>query len=119
MTPKQLLALTTKWQARLEMRHWEIDLKIARYWQMHQGALGMCSPVPESCKATITMLDPRDIPEDGHNEDFDIEVTLVHELLHCIFATFENEELTHERAQHAVIHGLARSLVRVAREGKK
>src|SRR5687768_14532970 len=75
--------LLAKWQKRLRVQDWRIDLRVCRVYDMpRDGVSGYIEMVEERKEAIIYIIDPRDVqPSNFPNPT---EVTLVHELLHLL-----------------------------------
>jgi hypothetical protein len=79
-TLEELSSLCAEWQERLRLQDWDIRLKIQRGREMHyDNNDGECRRIPELKIAYVYLNDPVDY--DGH-WPYDMEVTLVHELMH-------------------------------------
>jgi hypothetical protein len=88
-----LQELCALWQQRLRLQDWviRISIKRARAMRGAGGALGYAQYERSLKSAEIVLMDPIDHDE----EDFvhyDLEQTLVHELLHLHFAGYEAKE---------------------------
>ena len=81
MTPKALQKLLKRWQKTLGLGHWDIELKLVR--SIEGGSEGLCKPQAPYLMATIYLLDPKVHPNPKY---YNIEETLVHELIHCHMA---------------------------------
>lgn len=86
MKKSELEELLRRYQKRLRLQDWDIDLKIRRLSEMEIGLVATIDWEIEHKTATISMLDPRRRKEhyDGASE----EHLLVHELLHLHFIPF-------------------------------
>tara|TARA_R110000868_G_scaffold24258_3_gene96132 strand:- start:984 stop:1349 length:366 start_codon:yes stop_codon:yes gene_type:complete len=84
MTSKQLNAALTKWQKRLRIQDWDIELEVVDRSTIIDKAdsdvLGACQCFDTKKRAQILLLRPEDIKPGEDN----IEVILVHELLHVV-----------------------------------
>lgn len=131
--PRPLLELTMSmlrdrcevWQRILRLQDWDVQLEIVRQHVLSDGRLGECALGNNVRKARIRILDSRDI--DGqdmmdHDEAWDWELTLVHELLHVHMHDVtpdghkagSPEQIANERAVDAI----SKSLVMLARGGR-
>jgi hypothetical protein len=117
-SPADLEALCRRWQARLELTHWHVTIRIGRRWDLEsdQGyKAGRVRYVEELRVAEISLRDPVDKPPEIWIDD-DYEVYLVHELLHLHMAPFAAEDETPaDTAQEQMINALARAFVALAR----
>lgn len=105
------------WQDRLRLRDWEIRLTIGH----HFGKVGTCRKLSDYKDAEIQILHPTAICPTwmGNN---DLEVTLVHELLHLQGESLDDFIATSERwkdHQERFIELTAIALVRLRREAKQ
>ena len=112
----QLRKQCAYWQRALRLQDWEVKLTVSRRSQFTmprcQGVIDWVLPTRQ---AYITLLDPRDFP--GTPFMHDIEVTLVHELLHLYVAPFHADEDTlADHAQEQMIDALAQALVRLRKQ---
>jgi len=118
VTNEQLTELCTEWKERLGLQAWQVGIAFARHYEMELRGQGECSWTLDKLQAYIRILDPADYEP---NETFpqDIEKTLVHELLHLMFAPFDTERGTSEYGvQHQAIELLSRALVNLKREAE-
>jgi len=70
------------WQKRLHLEDWKVEVKIVRIWELEQGTLGHIDWSAPHRTATIKVLNPLDyeLPRDRIPQD--IELSVVHELVH-------------------------------------
>lgn len=79
---KNLSKLSAKWQKILRLQDWEVDINFYRSRDFtNPDALGECTFNINARSAVIKILDPID-----YEGEYDIEWTVVHELLHLHFA---------------------------------
>lgn len=83
---EHLRALCDKWQRRLRLEDWKIDLRLVRHYELEPGTAGNFTPVLERKEAVIKILVAGDRFESCLQTTE--EQTLVHELLHCHFESF-------------------------------
>ena len=106
------------WQEMLFLRDWNIELRIARQWDMlDSGTLAQCQWYIQRKDAIITVLHPDDLEGCArrfiNGEECDYDISLVHELLHLHFAAFHRDE--DETAHEQVINAISRGMVKVWR----
>lgn len=90
MTNSDLQALCAEWQSALRLQDWDIKAQFARQSKFNiSEAQGECRWVLSKKAALIFILDPIDYPTDTLWAQ-DPECTLVHELLHCHMAPFDD-----------------------------
>ena len=102
------------WQRQLRLQDWDIDVEIVRPLAI-EGKAGDTRTTREVRQAWIRISDPSLSEQDFPEHFLDIEVTLVHELLHVAFAA--NIE-THDEVEPA-IDATARALVALNRGEKR
>lgn len=84
MTLEELKASCMVWQERLRLQDWEIRLFISRHTLMDPDTSGNCRVIPRLKIADIHLIDPVD-SECMVGSTYDMEKTLVHELLHALY----------------------------------
>lgn len=102
-------ALLAFWQPVLRVADWhvlvQLDAKLEAY--------GVCQPDYTYKRALITLRDPA-APLPG----YDLEETLVHELVHLHFAAFDTQGGSPERtAEEQAVESLMRALIQLKRSG--
>ena len=119
-TEDELIKLCREWQECLRLEFWSIALRIARAREFDlENSQGECHWTLSTAVATIKILDPADYPITPFKQD--MEKTLVHELLHlhfCSFDTTEPKSLAESMMERTIDH-LARALVTLKREAKE
>lgn len=105
------------WKAALGLGAWTVDLKVVRHWDMpmNRPVTGCCERWPENQRAQIHLLDPLD--HGGSAFVVDLEVTLVHEILHIFHACGEHGTVAYLMEEQGV-EMTARALVRLRRQGE-
>ncbi len=92
LSPIQLDACLKKWQKILRLQDWDIDLRILPHAAFAQaGCAGECRTAQEHRSASIHILRPEDyaIVAGSETPDYDMEATLIHELIHVSLAMLE------------------------------
>ena len=103
--------LLREWQERLRLLDWDIRVEenVEVYgMDDNQGFVEFAEPNKE---AVISLLDPSQFVKDSYFT-YDVERTLVHELLHlklCLIDKSESE--TQNRLVHQIIEDLAKALI--------
>ena len=118
-TEAQLRHMCRRWQKRLRLQDWHADVRVLRLSEMDEESGCGQSFVREQCKdSSIGIVDPRDYKSDA-SFPYDMEVTLVHELIHLHLMPFEpaSRRETEHAAFEAAIDCLAEALVLLGREG--
>lgn len=117
----ELRLLMAYWQERLRLQHWDVKLKIARATDFSDtSARGENNWVQSTAESVIHILDPVDWPKNTPFEQ-DVEITLVHDLLHLHFSPFDNtakESQGKIMLERAIDH-IAKALVEVRRRTEK
>ena len=117
----ELELLCTYWQKKLRIYDWTIGLAIGRKDSFKvEGRAGEICITEANGSATILILDPVDYPKNSYIKQ-DMEVILVHELLHLRFfpdARNKQEELLGMLLMEQAIERTAQALVELRRSGK-
>ena len=116
---EQLTKLCCKWQRKLGLSHWIIGLRICHSDEMQAENVQASNKISLTNEyALISILDNEDYPDTPFEQD--MEVSLVHELLHIPFkyiADPDNGTLEYIHME-ALIERLARLLVKQSRNKK-
>lgn len=114
---QELQKLCAEWQKRLHLQAWNIDVNILPKNKMDlEDTDGEIWHSIESVDATINLLDPGDARRTQC--PYDMEMVLVHELLHTLFLPFapeDEKQLQHKFMERAIDH-IAHVLVEMKRE---
>lgn len=91
MLLQELQELCSFWQKKLRLQDWKIVVKIARHNQIDFESWARVEYCRSHKQATIYILDPTDDIYHRMVEEFpyDPEVSLVHELLHLHFESYD------------------------------
>lgn len=114
-TEDELKKLCAFWQNQLKLNNWRIAIGIERKTAFNNSqSTGEIDYVLPLGQAIIKVLDPLDYPNSPFKQD--MEITLVHELLHLYFAPFAplNNTLEHDFMENT-IEQLANILVAMKR----
>ena len=104
--------LLEKWKRRLGLRDWTIKLCVnCKPEEMMMSGVAGCTEWSEACKtARIEIIDPEYYGE--RIVPFNLEKTLIHELLHLKMSFWcQNEDNVEDRVMHQIIDDLARAFV--------
>ena len=119
ISESELKELCADWQERLHLQSWDIKTGIYRERDFYgPGRQGENEYNLATGTSLIRILDPADYPKSQFKQD--MEITLVHELLHLVFAPFEPDEekkLKYKFMERAICQ-LAGVLVSLKRESK-
>lgn len=117
--PDRLEELLEEWKSILHLGQWDIELRRSRQVDFLEGDnQGEITFNRVECQAIIRILDPIDWVDTPFKQD--MEKTLVHELLHIIYADFEPEDSNSLQYTlwHRSIDSMARVLVSLKRKGE-
>ncbi|MCY9513310.1 hypothetical protein [Paenibacillus apiarius] len=115
-TEDDLRARCADWQKTLRLQDWIVVVGISRARDMQlDNCCGVCEWSLPKRMANIRILDPTDYPADSM-EPQDMELTLVHELLHLHFAPMSTEDNTVPEEQ--AIEAISRGLVELKRKSE-
>ena len=116
VSQETLDALCVEWQSLLHLQAWDIVVKICRSSEFEdKDCVGENLWDLRVCKSFIRILDPIDYKSSSWG--YDMEVCLVHELLHLHFMSFQPKDdgLEHDFME-SVIERLASVLVDLKRK---
>jgi len=120
LTEEQLNERAAYWQEVLRLQDWDVQVKKARREEFDGDREGDCEYLSSSKTAMIRILDESHYPTDAWCEQ-DMELTLVHELLHLHFSAIrdlaygiDHYELFEEQA----INKMSQALVQLERTNK-
>jgi hypothetical protein len=105
------------WKTRLGLNDWSISVRIVPKSELPENRSGMCRAIVKKKSAEIILLDPRDADESWLNQ-YDLELTLVHELLHIHFVPWSLLYPEGDQAElflEQTVHVLSTTLVQAAR----
>ena len=116
VSQEKLDTLCVEWQSILHLQAWDIVVKICRSGEFEdKDCVGENLWDLRVCKSFIRILDPIDYKSSSWG--YDMEVCLVHELLHLHFMSFQPKDdgLEHDFME-SVIERLASVLVDLKRK---
>lgn len=118
--PEELDGLLAEWKRILRLEDWDIKAKICRGngLNMPEGTQGRCEWTEKRKEAFIKLMDPTDWDSTCMYPQ-DMEVTLVHELIHLHCAPFDTfkESTPEDTAMEQMIVRLSQALVGLKRRG--
>jgi hypothetical protein len=118
MTEKELNRLVIKWQKRLRLMDWNIQAKFDEDELLQEwGAWGACNPQGFLREAVMIFRHPDEAKL--VQPKYDLEVIVVHELLHIFFAPIKHRDHAGLNAEEQMIHTIAILMVDLERHGKK
>lgn len=107
MTDEQLKSLCELWQKRLRLQDWRIDVRLVDSGELPDEGGGVCLVHAENRTVVIKILRPNSYNQTSDfykafPDTFDVEKTLIHELLHIpLDGLFKEEDDTEEFQQIA------------------
>ena len=112
LTQEELAGLCVTWQARLRLQDWQVQIRFARAAELGGEVQGDCDWCLPKKAALIRILTPADYPENCPWPQ-DVELTVVHELLHLHGAPFDQFEhrSADDNALEVMIDSTAQALV--------
>jgi len=102
------------WQRRLKLEDWRISVQQARSTQLKPGTLGAISWDKSRKTAVIWVLDAADYQLPFRQMLDDMELTVVHELIHLELASLPKGQASRSSEEHAV-NGFADALLALDR----
>src|SRR5690349_9541709 len=102
------------WQDRMNLREWDIRAEIVRADRLEPKTLGNIHWDTDVKKATIDVLCPQDYPLAHDAMLVDMEVTIVHELVHLELASLPRSDAS-RRLEERAVNEIAAALLRLAR----
>jgi hypothetical protein len=82
VTEEQTQDWLRTWQKRLRLDDWKIEVKIVRIWDLEHGTLGHIDWSKPRKAAIIKVLNPADYELPPDKIPADMELSIVHELVH-------------------------------------
>ena len=102
------------WQERMNLKDWDIHVELVRADKLEPKTLGNIHWDTDVKKATIDVLSPLDYQLPYNAMLADMEVTVVHELVHLELASLPRSDASRRVEEHAV-NEIANALLRLAR----
>jgi hypothetical protein len=115
VTNEQVHGWLHVWQRRLRLEEWKIDVKIVRVWELEQGTLGHIDWSIPHKTATIKVLNPADYELPKDKIPADIELSVVHELVHLHLSALPLNKGSRP-AEEQVVSMIADALVNLEHE---
>jgi hypothetical protein len=91
------------WQKRLRLQDWSLKVRLARSNDLRPKTLGNVNWDRREKSATISVLDPTDYKLAGDAMRDDMEMTIVHELVHLHLSGLPRNEATKSAEEQAVV----------------
>jgi hypothetical protein len=103
------------WQQRLKLEEWKISVVPARRSELKPNTLGGIRWDKTKKSAVIWVLDPSEYQTPFRATLDDMELTIVHELVHLELTSLPRSEASRSNEEHAV-NGIAEALLGLNRE---
>lgn len=103
------------WQQRLKLEEWRISVVPARRSELKPNTLGGIRWDKTKKSAVIWVLDPSEYQTPFRATLDDMELTIVHELVHLELTSLPRSEASRSNEEHAV-NGIAEALLGLNRE---
>jgi hypothetical protein len=103
------------WQKRLRLQDWNIAVKLARSADLRPRTLGNINWDRKERSAVISVMDPDDYKLKGSAMLDDMEMTLVHELVHLHLSGLPRNDET-KKVEEQAVNMLAEALVKLDRK---
>jgi len=103
------------WQQRLKLDDWRISVVSARRSELKPNTLGAIRWDKTKKSAVIWVLDPSEYQTPFRATLDDMELTIVHELVHLELTSLPRSEASRSNEEHAV-NGIAEALLGLYRE---
>jgi hypothetical protein len=100
------------WQERLKLQGWQISVVMARQSDLPPKTMGGIRWDKGKKTAVIWVLSPSDYRLSYHEMLDDMELTLVHELVHLDLASLPRGQASRSSEEHAV-NGIAQAMLRL------
>jgi hypothetical protein len=102
------------WQDRMNLNDWDIRVEVVRADHLEPRTLGNIHWDTDVKKATIGVLSPLDYQLPYNAMLADMEVTIVHELVHLELASLPRSDAS-RRVEERAVNEIAAALLRLAR----
>ena len=102
------------WQERMNLKDWDIRVELVRADHLEPRTLGNVHWDTDMKKATIGVLSPLDYQLPHNAMLADMEVTIVHELVHIELASLPRSDAS-RRTEERAVDEIASALLRLAR----
>lgn len=102
------------WQERMNLKDWDIRIELVRADKLEPRTLGNIHWDTDVKQATIDVLSPLDYQLPYNAMLADMEVTVVHELVHLELASLPRSDASRRVEEHAV-NEIAAALLRLSR----
>lgn len=117
LTKRGIARKLAEWKQELGIE-WDIEVRVVRADKL-KGNHGLVRMTEEKRMALILLLDPVDAPVD-EMRPYDMEITLVHELVHVMLAPFNGKPHDHKDiVSEQCVHSVSSAMVRMRRAARR
>jgi hypothetical protein len=110
VTDEQAQDWLKRWQKRLRLEDWKIEVKIVRIWELEHGTLGHIDWSTPRKTAVIKVLSAADYELPADKIPADMELSIVHELVHLHLSALPLNKSS-RTAEEQVVSMIADALV--------
>jgi hypothetical protein len=103
------------WQKRLRLQDWNVSIKLARTAELRPKTLGNINWDRRDKSAVISVMDPDDYKFNGNAMLDDMEMTIVHELVHLHLSGLPRNDDT-KKVEEQAVNLLAEALIKLDRK---
>ena len=115
VTDEQVHGWLHLWQKRLHLEDWKVEVKIVRIWDLEQGTLGHIDWSALHKTAVIKVLNPADYELPRDKVPADMELSIVHELVHLHLSALPLNKSSRS-SEERVVTRIADALVDLERQ---
>jgi len=90
-TQEHLIELLKRWQGLLRLQDWDIDINYDEIRAYHHGSVNWDTV---SSRAVISLTDPLKYNKHDAIVDYNIEVSIIHELVHIVLFIIDTSEFS-------------------------
>jgi hypothetical protein len=117
ITQERVDGWLSTWSSRLRLQDWRIEAKIVRSTELKPDTLGHIKWDSDKKTALITLLDPLDYDLPATRIEEDMEMTVLHELIHLHLSVLPRDKSTRQ-AEEQVVNRIASALMDLDRRGR-
>jgi hypothetical protein len=117
ITQEQVDGWLETWSSRLRLQDWRIQAKIVRSTDLKPDTLGHIKWDSDRKTALITLLDPIDYDLPAARIEEDMEMTVLHELIHLHLSVLPRDKASRQ-AEEQVVNRIAGALMDLDRRGR-
>ena len=116
VSDEQVQGWVKRWQDRLRLQDWKVEARIVRKADLKPDTLGNLKWNSEDKTATIKVLDPRDYDLATERIPQDMELTVVHELIHLHLSVLPRDPLK-KGVEEQVVDKISIALFNLEKQG--